>query len=319
MSKLVGIGELIIDFQSVGLSKLKDTKEFVKNPGGAPANVCVQVAKNGHNAVYASQVGNDGFGDFLIESLKENNVNVEYISKSDDYQTSLAFVSFLDGGEREFVFFRKMAADLYFTPEDFKGIELEENDILSFGSVALKTKESREAHDYLISKAIESNSIICFDPNVRLNLWENHEELKSVINDYVKFADVLKVGDDEALFITGENDYELAVKKLFVGNVKIILLTKGANGAVLYLKNGKSFDHPGYKVKAIDTTGAGDSFFGGFITKLLDFKMTKNTLLEEENYNEYLDFACKCGAYTTCGYGAISAMGSKKDVESVGR
>ena len=70
MSKLIGIGELIIDFSSVGTSKLKDTKQFVKNPGGAPANVCVQVAKNGHNAVYASKVGNDGFGEFLIESLK---------------------------------------------------------------------------------------------------------------------------------------------------------------------------------------------------------------------------------------------------------
>lgn len=319
MSKLVGIGELIVDFQSVGLSKLKDTKEFVKNPGGAPANVCVQVAKNGHEAIYASKVGNDGFGEFLIEALENNNVNVEYISKTNEYQTSLAFVSFLQDGEREFSFFRKMAADLYFSPSDFKDITFNSEDVLSYGSVALKTPEARETHDYLIKKALESQAMICFDPNVRLNLWENHDELRKVINDYLGYADVIKVGDDEALFITSETEYEKAIEKLFVGNVKVILFTKGSKGADIYLKNGKVYNHLGYKVHAVDTTGAGDSCFGGFITKILDFKLTKNELLNFENYSEFLDFACKCGAYTTCGYGAISAMGNKEEVESVGK
>ncbi|MBQ3253600.1 MAG: carbohydrate kinase [Acholeplasmatales bacterium] len=319
MSKLIGIGELIIDFQSVGLSNLKDTKEFVKNPGGAPANVCVQVAKNGHEAIYASQVGNDGFGDFLIESLKNNGVNVDYINKTDEYDTSLAFVSFLEDGEREFCFFRKKAADLYFSKEYFNPININESDILSFGSVALKTKEAQEAHNSLIDKAIKSNALICFDPNVRLNLWEDHNELKEVIKKYAKIADVIKVSDDEALFITGESKYEDAISKLFDGNPSVILLTKGSNGADIYLKNGTKYSHNGYKVKAIDTTGAGDSFFGGFITKLLDYNVKKDNLLSLTNYDEFLDFACKCGAYTTTGYGAISAMGNKEDIESVGR
>ena len=319
MSKLVGIGELIIDFSSVGLSTLKDTKQFVKNPGGAPANVCVQVAKNGHNAVYASKVGNDGFGEFLIESLKNNNVNVDYVLKTNEYDTSLAFVSFLEDGEREFSFFRKKAADLYFTKEDFRDIKFENDDILSFGSVALKTDVARNTHEYLIKKAMNAGSIICFDPNLRFNLWENHNELKTIVNDYLEYADVIKVGDDEALFITGETDYKKAIQKLFVGNVKVVLFTKGANGADIYLKNGEKYSHPGYKVNAIDTTGAGDSCFGGLITKLLDYKIMKNDLLNCKLYDEFLDFVCKCGAYTTCGYGAISAIGNREEVESVGK
>ena len=287
MSKLVGIGELIIDFQSVGLSKLKDTKEFVKNPGGAPANVCVQVAKNGHKAIYASKVGNDGFGEFLIESLEKNNVDVSYVSKSDKYQTSLAFVSFLEDGEREFSFFRQMVADLYFEACDFEGIEFEKNDVFSYGSVALKTECARKTHDYLIEKAIYNDAIICFDPNVRLNLWEDHNELKEVINEYIKYADVLKVSDDEALFITGESDYDSAIQKLFTGNVKMILFTKGSKGASLILKNGKVYENLGYKVNAVDTTGAGDSCFGGFITKILDYKLSKDLLLKYDNYQEF--------------------------------
>ncbi len=318
MSKLIGIGELIIDFQSVGLASLKDTKEFVKNPGGAPANVCVQVAKNGHDAIYASKVGNDGFGDFLIESLKINNVDTTYINKSDEYQTSLAFVSFLENGEREFSFFRKMAADLYFTKDDFKDVPINSDDILEFGSVALKTDVARKTHDYLIDKALKNNAIICFDPNVRLNLWEDHTELKDVINKYIEFADIIKVSDDEALFITDADNYDAAIEKLFKGNVKLILFTRGSKGAVLYTKNGRKYEHDGYKVKAVDTTGAGDSFFGGFITKLLDNKLGKNDLNSDFDYSNLLAFACKCGAYTTTNYGAISAMGNRKSIESIG-
>ncbi|MDE6408058.1 MAG: hypothetical protein K2K50_05585, partial [Anaeroplasmataceae bacterium] len=143
MSKLYSIGELLIDFQSVGTGSLKETKEFVKNAGGAPANVCVQAVKFGKDAVYLTKVGNDGFGDFLIDSLKNEGVDVSFISKSNEYDTSLAFVSFKEDGEREFSFYRKMAADLHFTKEDFKDVAFTKNDILEFGSVALKTEVSR--------------------------------------------------------------------------------------------------------------------------------------------------------------------------------
>lgn len=111
MSKLYSVGELLIDFQSVGTGSLKDTAQFVKNAGGAPANVCVQAVKLGQSAAYLTMVGNDGFGEFLTETLKREGVDTSYIKSSDKYDTSLAFVSFKDGGEREFSFYRKAAAD----------------------------------------------------------------------------------------------------------------------------------------------------------------------------------------------------------------
>ena len=94
MSKLYSIGELLIDFQSVGTGGLKDTKQFVKNAGGAPANVCVQAVKLGQKAVYLTKVGGDGFGDFLIEVLNGEGVDTSHILRSDKYDTSLAFVSY---------------------------------------------------------------------------------------------------------------------------------------------------------------------------------------------------------------------------------
>lgn len=315
MSKLYSIGELLIDFQSVGTGGLKETKEFVKNAGGAPANVCVQAVKLGRQASYLTKVGNDGFGEFLIETLKNEGVDVSFISKSDEYDTSLAFVSFKEGGEREFSFYRRAAADLHFTAGDFKDVKFTAGDVLEFGSVALKTEQAKATHKTLLERAEKAGAIICFDPNLRFNLWESKDELKKAVNEFSAFADVIKVGCDELEFLTGE-PCEKAVKTLFNGKLKILLVTDGGKGAKLYLADGREFCCNGYKVETVDTTGAGDSFFGGVIAQLLEENLSKNTLVNgKTNYGAILNFACKCGAFTTTGYGAIPAMGNKIEIE----
>ena len=314
MNKLYSIGELLIDFQSVGTGSLKDTEQFVKKAGGAPANVCAQAAKLGCQTVYLTKVGDDGFGDFLIESIKEVGIDTRYVLKDKNYNTSLAFVSFQANGEREFSFYRKNAADLNFTKEDFEKVKFEKDDILEFGSVALQSEVAKDTHRYLIKKAQESGSIIAFDPNLRLNLWDNHEELKDVVNEFMKYADVMKIGKDELEFVKG-NDLDRAIKELFKGNLKVLLLTDGAKGAEVYV-NDKVYHCPGYKVKTVDTTGAGDSCFGAFLACLLKNNVKKETLISESNnYQEMLNFACKAGAYTTTGYGAIKAMGDQASIE----
>lgn len=315
MSKLFSIGELLIDFQSVGYGGLKETKQFVKNAGGAPANVCVQAVKLGQKAVYLTKVGNDGFGEFLIETLKNENVDTRFITKSDEYDTSLAFVSFQENGEREFSFYRKAAADLHFTTGDFKAVEFSEGDVLEFGSVALKTREAQLTHRYLIEKAKKSKAVICFDPNLRFNLWESKEELKAVVNEFLKYADIMKVGKDELEFITDMPESE-AVKNLFADSLKLVFVTDGGKGAKLYLADGRQFSCAGYKVNTVDTTGAGDSFFGGAIAQIMEEGLSTDGLINgKTDYAKILDFACKCGAYTTTNFGAIPAMGDKNKID----
>ena len=314
MSKLYSIGELLIDFQSVGTGSLKQTSQFIKNAGGAPANVCVQAVKLGQSAVYLTQVGDDGFGEFLIDALRDEGVDVSYIKRTAKYDTSLAFVSFKEGGEREFSFYRKAAADLYFTPEDFENVAFTAEDYLEFGSVALKTQTAKDAHISLIERARKAGATVCFDPNLRFNLWEDAGELKDAVLRFAKYADVIKVGGDEIEFITGLTGDE-AAQSLFTGTLKALLVTDGGKGAKLYLADGKKLSCDGFKVKAVDTTGAGDSFFGGFIAGMMEKGLTPSNALSFCGYGELLSFACKCGAYTTTGFGAIPAMGTGKIIE----
>lgn len=296
-------------------ASFKDTSQFERKAGGAPANVCVQATKLGVETAYLTKVGRDGFGDFLIETLKSEGVDASYISQSDEYDTSLAFVSLTKEGEREFVFFRKAAADLHFTADDFKDVEFFEGDALEYGSVALQTEVARNTHRYLIDKAKKAGATVFFDPNLRFNLYKDKEELKRIVKDFACYADVIKVGDDELEFLTGL-DGEEAVKAMFGGNLKLLLVTSGGKGAKLYLCDGRRVSCDGYKVTTVDTTGAGDSFFGAFIAQLISCGAKVGNLLDGGfDYQSMLDFACKCGAYTTMHYGAISAMGNKEKVE----
>lgn len=311
MNKLYCVGELLIDFQSVGCGSLKDTRQFVKNAGGAPANVCVQAVKLGRQATYLTQVGADAFGEFLVSTLKDEGVDTSYIKLNKGYDTSLAFVSFGQDGERQFSFYRRTAADLHFTADDFKDITFNRGDVLEFGSVALKTDDSQDAHLALIGRARSAGAVICFDPNLRFNLWDSDEQLRSAVQKFMPYADIVKVGKDELEFITKKSEEE-TVPSLFEGtNLKILLVTDGGKGAKLYTSGGAEYSFGGYKVKAVDTTGAGDSFFGGFIAAFMDGGCD----FADKGLEEMLKFACKCGAYTTTNYGAIPAMGTRQIID----
>ncbi len=313
MNKLIAIGELLIDFQSIGYEDLLNTNEFNKKPGGAPANVAVQVSKLKQNAIYISRVGDDVFGNYLINVLRKENVNVDNITKDIYHSTPLAFVSFQKNGEREFEFLRKNTADLFINQKDVNNININKGDIFHFGSVALNVESSRKAHKILINKAKDNNAIISFDPNLRFNLWDDEKELNEIVNEFIPYCDLLKISDDELLFITGKNNEEDGIKYILEKGVKILLLSKGSKGASIYLANNKTFNSNGYKVNSIDTTGAGDSFLGAFLSKLLENKVQKNELLEID-YTNYLDFACKAAAFKITRFGAISGMGTSSEI-----
>ncbi|MGB6406623.1 MAG: PfkB family carbohydrate kinase, partial [Planococcus donghaensis] len=121
MGNLLSIGELLIDFipQQKGLA-LKDVTSFERVPGGAPANVAVAVAKFGGSASLITKLGEDAFGDFLLEQLTAAGVQVDKISRTRQAPTGLAFVSLREDGERDFSFYRNPSADLLLTASEIK-------------------------------------------------------------------------------------------------------------------------------------------------------------------------------------------------------
>ncbi|MCD8293725.1 MAG: carbohydrate kinase [Clostridia bacterium] len=312
MSKLFCIGELLIDFKPES-----GEMTYKGNAGGAPANVCVQAAKLGQNGVYLTQVGQDAFGDYLIGVLKDCGVDVSHILQTDAHNTSLSFVSLNEYGDRKFAFYRRNAPDLYFPKNGFSDISFETGDILEFGSVALATKASADVHMDLIKKARVSRAFVAFDPNLRPDLWNDNIKLKETVLRFAGEADIIKLSGSEWNFLSfsiSRGPFAIKPYPGFFGvNAKALLVTYGPRGAKLYLQDGREFSCPSYRVNAVDTTGAGDSFFGAFLSGMMDHDAIP-FFFRELPFQDILDFACKAAAYACTGYGAIPAMGDRKTI-----
>ena len=117
-----------------------------------------------------------------------------------------------------------------------------------------------------IEYASKNKSIISFDPNVRLPLWKHENDCRDVILEFLPLANILKISDEELEFITGIKDENDALKSLFKGNVKVVIYTKGEDGAIFITKNKEFIESKGLRVNAVDTMGAGDSFIGSFLS-----------------------------------------------------
>lgn len=312
MKKLYTIGEMLIDFTANKIGSLKEVKEFVKNPGGAPANVAVCTAKLGGNAAVITKVGKDAFGDFLIDTLKENCVDTSFVFQTKEANTALAFVALDETGEREFTFYRKPSADLFLNEDEIPEI-FQSGDILHFGSVDLVDYPVRRAHLHAIYLARKAGAIISFDPNLRYSLWETKNELLNTVRNFIPLADIIKVSEEELFDITEIKEEKEAINKLFNGNVKLILLTKGEHGSSAYTKRGYFCTVPSKKVIQVDATGAGDCFAGTFLFQILRDNITDVSFLEE-HLQKYLFYANTAASIVVTKKGAIPSMPDKTAV-----
>lgn len=314
MNKLISIGELLIDFipKEKG-RKLKDVVNYERVAGGAPANVAACVTRLGGSAIMLTQVGVDGFGDYLIESLNAVGVDTSYIKRTEKANTALAFVSLTNDGERDFSFYRNPSADMLLEAKDVDESIFKKGDILHFCSVDLVDYPVKKAHKVAIEYAQKHGMIISFDPNLRFPLWPDKDAYKKTIRNFIPEAHILKISDDELLFITGIDTREDAIQSLFKGNVRIVILTEGSKGASIYTKQ-KVIFVPSETVKPVDTTGAGDAFIGAIIYQLLARGITLNNL-EDVQDDAIVSFAHKVSRHVVLEKGAIPVMPTKQDLQ----
>lgn len=295
MRKLIAIGEALIDFipQEKGV-KLSEVENFERHCGGAPANVAATYAFLGGKANMLTKLGTDAFGDFIIKSLQDKNVDTSFILRTEEANTSLAFVSLDKNGDRDFAFYRKPGSDMLLESAELQKHWFEGN-FLHFCSVDLVECPTKYAHITAIEYTKASNGIISFDPNLRFPLWDDINELKSTVLEFCNYADIIKVSNDEVEFLTGTSDLEEGARILLDKGAKIVIVTLGADGAFALTKNYITKVN-GFRVeKVVDTTGAGDIFIGTFLYYIDKKQLCLDNLAEKE-ISTALTFACKASS-----------------------
>ena len=212
---IITCGELLIDFVSTqhGVT-LAEASTFKKAAGGAPANVAVGVAQLGYRAGFMGQVGDDEFGHFLASTLRNYGVDTGGLSFTSQARTALAFVSLLSNGEREFMFYRHPSADMFWRPEDVDPAYAAHTRIFHYGSISLISEPSRSATLTALNYAKGNGALLSYDPNLRPPLWPSLSAAQEGILHGWRYAEIIKVSEEELTFLSGKKDLEPAARSL---------------------------------------------------------------------------------------------------------
>jgi fructokinase len=313
MFDVAALGELLIDFTPGGYLE-QGNPVYEQNPGGAPANVLVTISRLGKKGAFLGMVGKDQFGSFLRSTLQKEKIEVRGLKVSNDIHTTLAFVHLDPKGERSFSFYRNPGADLMLRPEDVDFQSIKDSRIFHFGSVSMAGEPAKSATLAAVRYAKENGILVSFDPNYRPLLWKSEEEAQSVIQEGLKYADILKVSAEELALITGTTDLEAGASELFKQGINLILITLGPGGCFFYCSAGFGLV-PSFAVKTVDTTGAGDAFWGAALYHLCTKAKEELAQISIAEMQKIVRFSCAAGALTTTKKGAIPGIPFQDQIE----
>lgn len=311
---VISFGEALIDMLALPGDGVRPV--FQANPGGAPANVAVGVAKLGGQAHFVGQVGADLFGRQIIKAMQAAGVDTRQLGQTPYAMTPLAFVQLDEHGERSFAFYRDRSADLIYQAEQCEDQVFAAGGIFHSCSNTLTHSNVLNQHWKLLTRARAAGCLLSFDVNYRPNLWASGTDAATRIWQVMMACDVVKASLDELRELFG-NEAD-AANRLFDAGVQLVLITHGSEPVQAYWRGGQLHINPP-AVTALDTTAAGDSFMAGLLVKLAQkapgTEQLRSFLNHHERVAEALHFACACGAHTVQHTGAFDALPFEGDMQ----
>jgi fructokinase len=267
MFNVVAVGELLIDFipREAGMG-VRQADAFSKAAGGAPANVAVGVARLGGSSAFLGKAGRDPFGYYLQAVLQENRVDTRGLLLDPQWQTSLAFVSLAADGDRDFTFYRRHGADTQLEAHELDRELLCSTRILHCCSVSLTDEPARSATFAAVEIAAQAGALISFDVNLRPQLWSDLAEAREQVLRMLERANVVKLSSGELEFLTGSSD-PAGAADLLGPATSLVIVSAGAAG--VHWRTAHQSGHvPGFSVRTVDTTGAGDALAAAVLFEL---------------------------------------------------
>lgn len=310
---IVALGECLVDVlceESGGVLRMEG------NPGGAPANLLAMAARLGRSAALLAKVGEDRFGQYLLRHLQSAGIDVHGVLSGRVFPTTLAIVQLDRSGERSFSFYRDRTADVMLSAGEIDAAMLRRARIFHFGSLSLTDEPVRSATWSAVAAAKGGGALISFDPNWRPPLWHSRADAIAEMRKALSYADCVKVSAEELALITGKDTVSAGVEELFsLSPAALLAVTDGANGACLSNRR-FSVSLPAFRVPTVDTTGAGDAFYGALLSALLETGKAPDALIAEE-LTTLLRFANAAGALSTTRKGGISAQPVREDITAL--
>lgn len=301
MRDVVCLGDLFVDL--IPHAQADGHWLYRPSAGGAPGNVAVGLAKLGHTALMASRVGEDALGRLLIEALAGHRVDVSGIVQSRTEKSGLSIVTLDESGERSFMFYHDKPADQHIRAEDIEAEWFAQAKMLHVGILTMASPVSaaaqRKAMDLVDTKGL---AISC-DVNFRPAMWDSERRMLEAGREVIGRSAIVKVSEEELRSLHPHEDIDSAVKALWHGGLRYLSVTRGAGGAILYTRHGR-FECPGFRVNALDTTGAGDAYTASILSGVL----------RGVDPPQMVRLACAAGALAASRKGAMDSLPTMAEV-----
>lgn len=312
MYDVVALGELLIDFTHRAAGD-DGYPVMAAHPGGAPANYLAALSKFGAKTAMLGKVGADAFGERLLATLRKAGIATDGMVTTDEFFTTLAFVTLNEHGDREFSFSRKPGADTRLAAGELRYDLIDAARVFHFGTLSLTDEPARSATYRAVEYAAAGGKLISFDPNLRKPLWRSLDDAKREMLWGLAHADVVKISDEEIEFLFSLTPEDGARHILDVFAVKLVFVTCGADGCV-YATSHVTGRAPALDgVEVIDTTGAGDIFGGSAMFALLKTGKDPADLTADE-LARVARFATVAAGLSTEAHGGISSVPTYAEV-----
>jgi fructokinase len=310
--RIVALGEVVADVYREETPSAVELS-FTARPGGAPANVAVATSRLRSKASFIGSVGEDLFGDFILQALRIEGVDVSAVRRCEPpTRTSLAFVDVTASGDSSFTFYRSdPAADELLSPEDVSPEALSGASFVTFGSIPLRREPARSAVYRAVELAEELGVSIAFDVNLRQHLWDNVESAREAVYPLIEYSHIVKLSDDELEPLLDTTDAEEAARMLLERGVSLVFVTFGKSGA-FYASQQFEGRVPTFEVKTVDPTGAGDAFLAASLVCL-----SEDTVWDETRVREAARYGAAAGALACTAYGAMQALPGRSELEQL--
>jgi len=304
--EIVTLGEILVEI----MRKDRDVPHNVPGvylgpyPSGAPAIFIDTAANLGVSSGFIGVVGEDDFGELLLNRLRKDGVDTSLVRVAKGYTTGTTFVMYYSSGARKFIFHLRHSAAGQLSPDDVEEDYIARSKILHIMGSSLAVSESSRKACYKAAEiAQNSNVTVTFDPNLRPELLDV-ETIRKICEPIIKSCRVILPSRDEAATLTGIRDPVEAGKRLIEMGPEIAVIKMGDEGAVA-VTEGEVLFEPSFDVHEVDPTGAGDVYDAAFIYGLLkDWPLSRT-----------LEFAGAAGAIKVTKFGPISGPSSIEEVE----
>ncbi len=275
---VLAIGETLVDFISTEpVESLRDATTFRRYQGGSPANIAVNVSKLGLHSAVISKTGIGAFGQFLKAELQFNGVNTDYMVMDHRVHTSFVFVARTSGTPD---FEPSRNGDYKLTSAELSEEAVNRARVVHTSTWPLSLEPSRSAVKKAFKMAYNQGKIVSLDPNYTPAIWPDHQEAQQVLEETYQYVTITKASLDDAhrFFGAGEKP-ETYIEMYHQLGPKTVVFTMGQEGSLISV-DGKLLDHlPARPIAVVDATGAGDAFWAGFLTAMLDGHPLKKCLL----------------------------------------